>query len=224
MMANGDAAPSRRSYDSPRRREQAEVTRQRIAAAARTVFMRDGWAGTTVDAVAAEAGVSVATVYKTYRTKRGLAAAVADAANLSADLARLQAHLESAEPDPSRDLAAMVAYDCRLYRNAGDLLLLLRSTRGQLPDLEDAYAKGREAGDTIRRQRFESWPASALRPGVSVTHAVDVYAAICNFDAYQILLDERGWTPARVEEWWVQVVCELILSLAHWPARSQLPR
>ncbi|MGH3447858.1 MAG: TetR family transcriptional regulator, partial [Nocardioidaceae bacterium] len=55
MTAGG--RPARRPYASPRRREQAQITRADIAAAARRLFMARGWAGTRVRDVAAEAGV-----------------------------------------------------------------------------------------------------------------------------------------------------------------------
>src|SRR5438093_9681250 len=65
-----------RSYESPLREEQAEVTRRRILdALVRT--MAKGVAGLSVPAVAAEAGVSVPTVYRHFRTKADLVAALA---------------------------------------------------------------------------------------------------------------------------------------------------
>ena len=65
-----------RSYASPLRDEQAEVTRKRILdALVRT--MGKGVAGLSVPAVAAEAGVSVPTVYRHFRTKADLVAALA---------------------------------------------------------------------------------------------------------------------------------------------------
>jgi AcrR family transcriptional regulator len=65
-----------RPYESPLRNEQTEVTRQRILdALVRT--MGKGVAGLSVPAVAAEAGVSVPTVYRHFRTKADLVAALA---------------------------------------------------------------------------------------------------------------------------------------------------
>jgi AcrR family transcriptional regulator len=51
----------RRAYDSSRRLEQAEQTRRRILDAALLLFGREGYAATSVAAVAREAGVSVKT-------------------------------------------------------------------------------------------------------------------------------------------------------------------
>ena len=63
--------PTRR-YDSPRRREQASATRSDILAAAQRLFERQGYAATTMAAIAAEAGVALKTVYVAFETKSGV--------------------------------------------------------------------------------------------------------------------------------------------------------
>src|SRR3954454_15680491 len=62
----------KRAYDSPRRREQAAATRREILAAAQRLFERQGYAATTMAAVAAEARVALKTVYLAFETKSGL--------------------------------------------------------------------------------------------------------------------------------------------------------
>ncbi len=66
--------PSRR-YDTTLRREQGEATRDRILAALVRTMGR-GAAGLSVPALAREAGVSVPTVYRYYRTKPDLMTAL----------------------------------------------------------------------------------------------------------------------------------------------------
>jgi AcrR family transcriptional regulator len=68
---NRIAEASRRSYQSELRAEQAEDTRRRILDAALRV-MATGLASLSVPAVAREAGVSVPTVYRHFRTKADL--------------------------------------------------------------------------------------------------------------------------------------------------------
>src|SRR3954466_3821644 len=63
---------SRRAYHSPRRQEQAAATRTAILRAAQRRFEHDGYAATTMDAIAAEAGVALKTVYVAFETKSGL--------------------------------------------------------------------------------------------------------------------------------------------------------
>lgn len=207
-----DAEQGRRRYDSLRRTTQALETRAEIARAARQLFDSRGWADTTVREVAREAGVSVPTVYATYGNKTGLTRAVADSADLSADAPQMLAELEAAAADPERQLAAMAAYDRRLFERAGDVILLVREAGRSEPELATVYGDGRKRGDETRVQVFSSWPSGTLRTGLDLQTAVDVYAAICNIDVYTTLTTERGWTPDRIEEWWGQALVRELLS------------
>ena len=52
---------------------------------------------------------------------------------MSADVARRTAELEAAGDDPVRRLAAMVAFDRRLFERWGDVIALLRDAGGSEP-------------------------------------------------------------------------------------------
>ena len=75
---SGEVKP-RRTYPSTIRGK-ARRTRRAIIDAARHLFLTDGFAATTMPAVAAAAGVAVQTVYKAFANKPRLAKAVFDAA------------------------------------------------------------------------------------------------------------------------------------------------
>lgn len=203
---------SKRRYDSLRRVAQAQETRAEIARAARRLFVTQGWAATTVRAVAEEAKVSVPTVYAAYGDKAGLVRAVADAADISADPTATLAELEDASADPEGQLAAMTAYDRRLFERSGDVIALVREAGRTEPALAAAYAEGRRGGDDTRTQVFSSWPDGTLRPGLDVRSAVDIYAALCNIDVYTTLTTERSWPPARVEQWWTETLARELLA------------
>jgi AcrR family transcriptional regulator len=206
------ADANRRRYDSPHRTAQAQHTRAEIARAARRLFLAQGWAATTVRAVAREAGVSVPTVYAAYGNRAGLVWALADAADLLADTPTMLAELEAATGDPAGQLAAMAAYDRRLFERAGDVITLLREAGRTEPELATLYRKGRRAGDETRVRVFSSWPEGVLRPGLDVPAAVDSYAALCNIDVYATLTGERGWPPDRVELWWSEALARELLN------------
>src|SRR3954454_13535815 len=68
--------PGPRRPDRSAKREAAALqTRARIRDAAETLFLRDGYAGTSMKAIAAQAGVSEKTMYLTYATRPGCCAA-----------------------------------------------------------------------------------------------------------------------------------------------------
>src|SRR5262245_47689496 len=62
----------KRTYNSPRRREQADATRREILEAARRLFEQHGYASTSMGAIASEAGVALKTVYVAFENKSGL--------------------------------------------------------------------------------------------------------------------------------------------------------
>src|SRR3954454_1667006 len=63
---------AKRRYDSSRRRAQAAATRTDILDAAQRLFEQRGYAATTMEAIAAEGGVALKTVYVAFETKSGL--------------------------------------------------------------------------------------------------------------------------------------------------------
>jgi AcrR family transcriptional regulator len=67
-----DRVNPKRSYDSPRRREQAAATRRDILEAAQRLFERQGFAATKMAEIASEAGVALKTVYAAFETKSGV--------------------------------------------------------------------------------------------------------------------------------------------------------
>src|SRR5689334_7052198 len=64
--------PVKRKYDATSRRAAAAATRERICIAAEKLFLSDGYARTSVRAVAAAAGVAEATIYIAFTNKAGL--------------------------------------------------------------------------------------------------------------------------------------------------------
>jgi len=104
------SAGVKRSYAGDYRRAQAGLTRDRILTAARVRFLRDGYAATTVGEIAADADVSIQTVYKTFTNKAGLIKALFDTAVVGdSDPVPLAARSSIAavvsEPDPRRKIA-----------------------------------------------------------------------------------------------------------------------
>lgn len=205
------ALTPRRPYDGSLRRARAAATRLTIAAAARALFVANGWAGTTMRAVAAAAGVAEPTVYKAYGNKAGLAVALLDAIESEADAEALHAQLAAGQGDPTRQLTALIEFDCRLFERSGDLIALLIDAGRSEPDLQRAYAHGRQNGDRLRHEVFTNWAPGALGSDLMPEAAVDTYAAVCNIHTYAILRDERGYDPARIKAWWIRTLSRLLL-------------
>jgi len=199
----------RRRYDATRRREQAAQTRHRIVEAARTLFVDHGYTGTTVPAIAAEAGVAVETVYRSATGKAGLLAAAVQAA-LAGGAERAELPVEEREgirrvveePDPRRQLAAYAHTQPGVWSRVGPLLRVLDSAAPSDPALQGLRADlAAQRLNGMRRFAGFLHEQGRLRPGLTAERAADVIWTLCaqaNFDA---LVGERGWTHREYEQW-----------------------
>src|SRR6266536_6280883 len=135
---------SKRRYDSPRRREQAAATRRDILEAALRLFERQGYAATTMAAIAAEARVSLKTVYLAFETKSGLLRALwhlllrGDESTPVGARPWFQAVLD--EPDPTRQLRLNVRNAKLVRARIGPLLEVIRSAAAHDPDIDALWS------------------------------------------------------------------------------------
>src|SRR5438876_9912747 len=135
-----------RRYDSPRRREQAAATRREILDAAQRLFERQGYAATSMSAIAAEAGVALKTVYVAFETKSGLLRALwhlllrGDEADVPIpDRGWYREVLDEADPERAMRMGARNA---RLVKErAGALMAVIRSAADSDPDIEGLWSR-----------------------------------------------------------------------------------
>jgi AcrR family transcriptional regulator len=191
--------PVKRRYDASRRRAAAEATRERICAAAEKLFLRDGYARTSIRTVASEAGVAEATVYLAFSTK----AALLDAAILRAthdnDGQSLSAILDA---PPHQTLSRLATSHAATLHRAARLIALGESATlmdAALRPLRDrAHANLRAAFLAIAQRLAD---ARLLRPGLTAAYAADTLYAICNETTYLRLTDDGARNPKRYETW-----------------------
>jgi AcrR family transcriptional regulator len=207
----------RRSYHSPRRREQAAATRLGILEAAERLFERHGYPATTMEQVAGDAGVALKTVYVAFTTKSGLLRALWDL-RLKGDqevagVADRSWYREVvAEPDPERQLRGNARNARVVKQRIGGVLKILRSAAPVDADAEalwrligsDFYANQRAIVESLHARR-------ALRPGLDVDQASDVLWTLNHPDVWLLLVGERGWTPERWERWFADTSCAQLL-------------
>ncbi len=126
---------------SNRRAQQAEDTRRLILEAACKLFAERGYTATSVNAIAAEAGVAVPTIYASVGTKRRVLELLLDLIEADADLAPLIAELSSASR-PADILALQIRITRQLNERCGDVIEILRSAVAAEPDLVAVYDEG----------------------------------------------------------------------------------
>ena len=199
----------KRRYRSPQRTEQAGATRREILEAARRLFTSRGFGRTTMEAVAAEADVSVATVYLAFRNKLALVAALL--AEAREDPA-LDAQQVLAEPDSRRRMAVGARLIRELHERTAGVTGILRSGRGNDPTLESMW-DGWQAGhlDVVRRVARQASALGTLRAGLDEVMAADVLYMLTGSETYRQLVLERGWSPMQFEGWLADSIRRLVL-------------
>ena len=214
-----DPVKPRRSYHSPRRQQQAAATRQAILEAAQRLFERRGYPATTMEQVAAEAGVALKTVYLAFTTKSGLLRALWDLRlkgdQAEAAVAERPWYREVVEePDPERQLRGN-ARNARLVKERiAGVLKILRSAAPVDPDAEALWRLIQTDFYDNQRVIVESLEArQALRPGLDVAQASDILWTLNHPDVWLLLVGERGWTPGQWERWFADTACAQLLRL-----------
>jgi len=109
-----DAPKGPRRYESPKRQQQARATRRAIVEAGRSLFLSRGYGGTTIEAIAGEAGVAVQTVYAVFGSKPHILSSVLDVAVAGHDspaalLDREAVRAIGLEPDAGRRVRMFAA-------------------------------------------------------------------------------------------------------------------
>ena len=213
-----DVKPRRR-YDSPHRREQAAATRRAVIDVAKRLFLADGYAGTTMAAIAREAGVVVETLYRSFGSKAGLFGAVVEAA-LAGGVERAEVPVEArpaiaaiiAEPDPARQVALYAATQLGIHRRAGPLLRAVRDAAAIDPEVARVWSElegQRHAGQARVAGLLAS--RGVLREGLSVERASDLIWTLCSLAVFDLFVVERGWTPEEYESWLVGALTHELL-------------
>ena len=201
------AVKGTRPYDSPRRREQAAATRREILDAAQRLFEQQGYAATTMAAVAAEARVALKTVYIAFETKSGLLRALwhlllrgDEEDSPVGERVWYREVLE--EPDPERQLRLNARNSKTVKLRIGPLIEVIRNAASADPDIEVLWSRiQRDFYDNQRAIVERLHQRKALRRGLDVTRAADILWTLNHPNVWQLLVVERGWTPDRFEKW-----------------------
>ena len=212
--------PKKRSYASRLRRENAEATRKRIIAAAAELMVGQGYAATTMAAVAERAGVAVQTLYTSCPGgKPGLAKMVYDTA-LAGDTQAVpqssrpgvQAILD--EPDVARKLAHYSAMATSIQQRIRSVHRVLHAAAASaqdhglqavLSDIERERLTG-SRGPAMHLQSL-----GALRPGLTAERAAEQIYALTSFEVFERLIDVCGWSPDDYEEWLTRLLVSALL-------------
>lgn len=210
-------ANGRRPYRSDLRDRQARETRRTVVIAAADLFVRLGYAATTLDAVADAAGVSRKTVFNAVGGKPALLKLAWDHSLVGDD-----------EPVPMADRPAvarivattdpvvairlwvdLIADVAERSGGLGGVVVAAADTDADAAALLERSAAERLAGARAFAGHLQA--IGGLRADLPPEQAADVLWTLNDGAAYRQLVLDRGWTVAAFRDWLVRVAVASLL-------------
>jgi AcrR family transcriptional regulator len=186
--------------------------------AATRLFVQQGYATTTMRAIAAEAGVSVPTVELLFGTKAQLLHVVIDVAIAGDDEpVPVLSRAWVAEAQSVRDLADFLLVVAQVVseaeaRSAGVILVAYEAAAAD-PDIQ-LLILDRES----QRERTAAWIVDSvreradLRPGLDRAGAIDTVWMLMDPVIFSRLRRYRGWSADRYASWFADSATRLLTS------------
>jgi AcrR family transcriptional regulator len=191
----------KRRYDSSGRQAQARRNRQVILDAAQRHFLEGGYAATTIAAIAAEAGVSVETIYKAFGGKPGLVRAIYDRGLVGQQPVpayQRADEMRERETDPRAIMRNWGTIASEVSAVVSPIARLVRAAAASDPDMAALL----HANNDVREQRARHHARflkrrGYLREGVSVAQATDIIWTCTSDELYDLLVTQRGWSAPQ---------------------------
>ena len=208
----------KRQYRSSIREQQAKETRRVILDAAKRVLEREGYGATTMQAIAAEAGVVTKTVYTAYSTKSGLLSALwdvvlrgdEDAAPVGA-LAWYREVID--EPIPERQLRLNARNSRIVKMRIAGVVRVIRDGATSDPGVGKLWCNIENSFYQNQLAIVQSLnDKQVLRSNLDVKRAADILWTLNHPDLWRLLVGERRWTPDAYEQWFGDTACDQLLT------------
>lgn len=206
----------RRKYVSTRRDQQAAETRRAVLDAAARLFAKSGWTGTTITAIAKEAGVSKETIYAVWGTKIAILTELVQAAIRGAD--PNTPLLEQAGPAA---VARAATAANKIERFASDIAVVLsrvaplvdvvRSSAGSDPESAALYDQ-LHAGRRRNLAGVAQLLAPDLRRGLRVEQATEEVWRLASPELYLLITRVGGLDLDGYVRWLAETLKRSLLA------------
>jgi AcrR family transcriptional regulator len=203
---------------STRRQMQAAQTRRDILDAAQALFERDGYAASSVDAIAQHANVARATVFATVGTKADILKALRDRALAGDDdpvpvTARPWFRDVVDAPDAWQAIRLHARNIRDMCERAARLEAVLAAAAAADPQLRGLHADSqRQRGAGARTVAEILGRKGPLRSGLDLDGAADLLFALASPELYLLLVATRNWTPSRYQHWLADTLAQQLLA------------
>jgi AcrR family transcriptional regulator len=193
------------------------LARRAVVEAARTLFVDRGYGATTIEAVSEQSDVPQATVYRLFSSKLGILKALLDISIAGDDRAlpvldRPEVAASFAEPDPEELLAGFARISVAINQRSGQIYQIMASAASSEPEaanLLGQYTQQRQHGQGQIARALAR--AGALRAELRERGAADIIHVLMSPEVYRLFVTNRGWSPARYEQWLKDALVQQLL-------------
>jgi AcrR family transcriptional regulator len=200
-----------------RRQKQAAATRQEILVAARTRFAADGYAATSMAAIAAEAETAVQTIYSSVGPKHAIILALVDMIEEEAGVGDFRQRLAETH-EPLALIALIVGLSRRFTELGSDVFATMAAAAPLEPDVAAAWQKAKH--NHMRGARYIAERLAglnALAPGITVERAADILGVLNWGTTWQQFTRDHGWSIDEYETWLIETLARLLLDYERAP-------
>ncbi|WP_331772533.1 TetR/AcrR family transcriptional regulator (plasmid) [Embleya sp. NBC_00888] len=190
-----------------KRAERSRLTREKIVAAARELFVARGYGATSLQEVADRAGVAVQTVYFVFHNKRALFKDVVDTSIAGDDepvatMDRDWFRAACAEPTAAGQLRAHVRGVRDILGRVAPIVPLIAAAAATDPEIAAQWPAGPDPRYTVQHAAATALTAKPdARPDIDTARAADLLYGLLSPELYLIFVRDRGWSPDAWEEW-----------------------
>jgi len=209
--------PLKRKYDSARRQAQAEATKTQIAEAARSLFFKRGYVGTTVEEIANEAGVSKESVYAIFGNKQSILAFLVDVAvgGKELPLPVIQQPAPQAimqDRDQRRQIERIAQVCGEILSRAAPVYEIMRTAANTEPEI-------RKRVRYLHKERLENMTSffqhvaanGPLREGLDEKRAGEIIWALASPELFNLLTTELSWSREKYSQWLADILIRVLL-------------
>jgi AcrR family transcriptional regulator len=207
-----------RRYDTSRRAAQAAETRGLVLAAARALFVEQGYRATTVSQIAGRAGVAVDTVYASVGRKPQVLRELVETSLSGTDQTvpaeeRDYVQQVRAAPGAQAKITIYAHAIAQIHPRLAPVFLALRDAAGTEPEcaaLWKSIAERRAAN--MRLFAADLRATGELRADLSDDEVADIVWSMNAVEYWVLLVGEREWSPQRFGEWLADAWTRLLLT------------
>jgi AcrR family transcriptional regulator len=214
--------PTKRKYDSSRRKAQALETHTQVLEAAQNLFIERGYLGTSIESIAQKAGVAPETVYSVFGNKKAVLSQVFNLSvvGMAGDddnpvpLA-VRSYIEDieAERNQTRQFQMFAKRIQIIMPRTAPILEVMRGAARTEPEIANLLKKYLD--DRLHRMGYFIDCVLAngpLRKGIGKTTAAEMVWGLTSAEFYNLLIADLNWSEEEYEVWLADTLIRLLLT------------